>query len=1134
MASSYHYFPDVGAFSREWDGRTLSRLILVGHQKLDEVEAHEARWIEPPEVTLANGAYLFLRPEQTEAMVVTSGKPPRAAETVDGVAAADHALTKAAQWFDFFWGMAAQVGPRPRFVVGDHAVRAGTDEVVRIEKVHREPDRTHYTVAVNGRLQMVTEEGLTELVHEPSDPSTWIRAVPASANDLAVGLTVTKLTNPLTDTVYSYLSSKTVFRPYQFRPVLRMLDSPHQRLLIADEVGLGKTIEAGLIWSELEARNRQLNRVLIVCPAVLTQKWQDEMGRRFDRRVVMVDTAVLSEFMSALESGDESAPLIGVVSLERLRSSKLLADLNDLNPHFDLIIVDEAHYLRNRATRANQLGELLSTWAHALVFLSATPLNLGTDDLFNLLNLLVPEEFNDQAIFDQQLEPNIYLNAAAARLHHLRERPAELLELVERVHECRLPEQVTDRAEYEQLCELLSGNSHLDHRQVADAKRLLLDLNTLSSVVTRTRKVDVPDAKAVREPRSIDVIWSDEEARLYQAILHWARARAKVSGGVPGFVTQMPLRQAASCLPAAVELIRAKDPAAFRRSSSGDSDFDDFDDMDDLLVDDDASTDNVDLSDLAAAVEAASGLDTKFDRFADALREVESIGSSQVLVFSFFRRTLGYLHERLTALGYRSRVMHGGVKVADRQKIMSDFRAGEFEILLSSEVGSEGLDFEFCNVVVNYDMPWNPMRVEQRIGRLDRFGQQHEIIFVFNFHVPGTIETDIFERLYERINVFRSSIGELEPILRDEFNTITRIALDPTLSDDQRRLRLDQIEVAIEERAKQMDDIEAARAYLSGIDEMLIDGFEQDTTSRGRFVGPQELQHLLEHYFAATRFGRLRAVPGQPSRRTLVGTRQLGDEVSRLGQLRSGTRYRISDLTALLRDEADIEITFSNEDASRNGVELISLRHPVVRAAVKHYGKLPMGVQRFAAVSVPGLPDPGARYLTVLYLAETTGVRPSLELWPISVDLASGAVNDEAGYALLAAVADGDLADAEMPPLDSVEESLERITALALQQQHNVEAERRRNNDLLVDTRLATRRASIEFKIDRARQTLGLVRRDRRSESVIRMHEGTIRNLTDDLERVGEEMERRRQLSLNLTPVAVAVLESRDRETIQA
>lgn len=1133
MTTSYRYFPDAGALSEALGGRLLSQLILVGHRTLDEVEAHETRWIEPPEVTLANGAYLFVRSEQTEAMVVASGKAPRAAESLDGDAPPDHALSKAEQWFDFFWGTAAPVGPRPRFVVGDHAVRAGTDEVVRVEKVHRESERTHYTVAVNGRLQMVTEEGLTELVHEPSDPSTWIRAVPASADELAVGLTVTKLTNPLTDTVYSYLSSKTVFRPYQFRPVLRMLDSPHQRLLIADEVGLGKTIEAGLIWSELEARNRQLNRVLIVCPAVLTQKWQDEMGRRFDRRVVMVDTAVLSEFMSALESGDESAPLIGVVSLERLRSSKLLADLNDLNPHFDLIIVDEAHYLRNRATRANQLGELLSTWAHALVFLSATPLNLGTDDLFNLLNLLVPEEFNDQAIFDQQLEPNIYLNAAAARLHHLRDRPAELLELVERIHECRLPEQVTDRVEYGQLCDLLSRNQQLDHRQVADAKRLLLDLNTLSSVVTRTRKVDVPDAKAVREPRSIDVIWSDEEARLYQAILHWARARAKASGGVPGFVTQMPLRQAASCLPAAVELIRAKDPTAFQRSISGDSDFDDFDDMDDLLVDDDAS-DTVDLSDLAAAVEAASGRDTKFDRFAEALREVESIGSSQVLVFSFFRRTLGYLHERLTALGYRSRVMHGGVKVADRQKIMSDFRAGEFEILLSSEVGSEGLDFEFCNVVVNYDMPWNPMRVEQRIGRLDRFGQEHEIIFVFNFHVPGTIETDIFERLYERINVFRASIGELEPILRDEFNTITRIALDPSLSDEQRRLRLDQIEVAIEERSKQMDDIEAARAYLSGIDEMLIDGFEQDTTSRGRFVGPQELQHLLEHYFGATRRGRLRAVAGHPSRRTLVGTKELGDEVSRLGQHRSGTRYRLSDLTALLRDEVDIEITFSNDDASRNGVELISLRHPVVRAAVKHYGQLPMGVQRFAAVSVPGLPDHTARYLTVLYLAETTGLRPSLELWPIAVDLATNEISQEAGYALLAAVADGDLVDAEMPPLDSVEACLERITAIALQQQHATEAERRRNNDLLVDTRLATRRASIEFKIARAEDTLRLVRRDRRSGSVIRMHEGTIRNLTDDLERVGEEMEQRRHLSLNLTPVAVAVLEPRERGTAPA
>ena len=113
--------------------------------------------------------------------------------------------------------------------------------------------------------------------------------------ELAATLTYTKLVNPLTDTIYSYLSSKTVFRAYQFRPVLRLMNSPHQRLLIADEVGLGKTIEAGLIWIELEQRAR-LRRVLVVCPASLVEKWKAEMRRRFGTS-------------RALRGGDPQGPL---------------------------------------------------------------------------------------------------------------------------------------------------------------------------------------------------------------------------------------------------------------------------------------------------------------------------------------------------------------------------------------------------------------------------------------------------------------------------------------------------------------------------------------------------------------------------------------------------------------------------------------------------------------------------------------------------------------------------------------------------------------------------------------------------------------------------------------------------------
>ena len=1078
----------------------------------------------PPEILMSNGVYSFVRGQEIDLMIVSDGAPPGTSEVLESPdAATTHTLSKARRWFDFYWETAASVGLQQQFSPGDFAILAGSGALVRVQNIHVVNDQTHYSITNNGKSQMVTAEALARPSLDPGDPSTWIKMPSASANEFAINLTVTKLTNPLTDTIYSYLSSKTVFRPYQFRPVLRMVGSPHQRLLIADEVGLGKTIEAGLIWTELEARSSRLDRVLIVCPAMLVPKWRDEMGRRFDRRVTHVTTAVLKEFMAAIDDGEENVPLIGVVSLEMLRSSKLLADLNDLNPHFDLVIVDEAHYLRNKSSRSNELGHLLSSWAEALIFLSATPLNLGTQDLFNLLNLLLPEEFNNPSIFEEQLRPNRYLNSAAAQLLNMRDNPAGLLDALEPVRDSPLGLQLAQRPEYEKLEELLSTANRLSSSQVAEVKRLLLELNTLSSVVTRTRKIDTPSDKAIREPHSISVHWTPAEAELYNAIRAWALKRAASTGGVSGFSTQMPLRQAASCLPAIVDLIRLKDPQAFVSPSDNSRLIEDFNDVE--LGDEDGNDDaEVDLSAFGQMAEAISGVDTKFDRFVESLQESRKIGIKQVLLFSYFRRTLAYLHRRLDELGYRTRVMDGGVKVADRQRIMSDFRAGHFDILLSSEVGSEGLDFEFCNAIVNYDLPWNPMRVEQRIGRLDRFGQTNEIIFIFNFHVPGTIETDILERLYERIDVFRTSIGELEPILREDFRDVAKIALDPRLTDSQRNEKLQNMEVALAERSHQIGQIEEAREYLAGIESLLIDGFEEDTNSKGRFVGPQELLHLVNQFFAESGSARLHPDPELPDRRILTGDLALGDAVSLLGQQRSGTQFRMPELSALLSDEMPIPVTFSNEDASRNGVELISLRHPIVRAAVKYFEDRPMGLNRFAVVRVRGLPEISHEYLTILYLVQTTGLRPSLELWPLSVNLTTGDLDEEAGFTLLSAVANGEIRDGQERDRGDLEARVVQVTGAALARQKTVEDERTRDNRQLINTRIATQRVGITYKIQRAEETLAKVTADRRGEAVLRLHRGTIRNLTAQLEQLDAAMDEHRQVAVTIEPIAVAVL----------
>lgn len=1127
-APRFEYLPDQQALLEVIVRVAAARVLLVGGDELPNLPVDETRRTDLPGPVMANGVYVLPRAESVDVVVCAGGTAPgmRISASVDDLTDG-HPLHAAVGWFDFLWPSAKVVGDGPRFGDGDYVRIAGGSDVARIESTIRVDGRNAYKVNVAGRSRTVGEDGLLPLALDAEDPATWIQEGVASARQLSVSLTVTKLTNPLTDTIYSYLSSKTVFRPYQFRPVLKMLNSAHQRLLIADEVGLGKTIEAGLLWTELEARSERLTRVLVVCPAMLVEKWRAEMRRRFDRDLTILDKKGLEWLVEQLRTGRDDRPILGIVSLERLRSSALLADLHELQARFDLVIVDEAHYLRNRLTLSHELGQALSVWADVLVFLSATPLNLGNNDLFNLLNLLVEDEFADPAVFPLQVEPNRYLNAAASRLLAERDRPEAMIDVLDGVHACQLGGAVTQRAEWAELQKLLSRDRPLDWREVTEAKRLLSELNTLSGVLTRTRKVDVPDSKAVREPVQIDVDWTEAERQLYVAVRAWALARARALGHPPGFATQMPLRQAASCLPAMSALLREREPWLFVGEETALT----VDDFDDSVVGEDPGADeDHDLSgisddehwlDISRLVARLGDVDTKFDRFASALRELRTWGEGQALVFSFFRRTIAYLERRLREQGWDVRSMHGGVPVAERQRLMDQFRAGEFDILLSSEVGSEGLDFEFCDVVVNYDLPWNPMRVEQRIGRLDRFGQQHEKIFVVNFHVPGTIETDIFERLYARINVFRESIGELEPILRDEVSELQRIVLDPRLNDEQRQRRVDELAVAVEARRLQLEDIKEASAYLAGIDQLLIDGFEEDTTARGRFVGPEELRVLVEEFFAD---GSRATIRRDGEIWQLLGDDVLADRVSRWGGPGSASLYSLAELVPRLRDEEPIPVTFDNEQASHHNIELISLRHPVVRAALKHFAGRPKGYLRFGSVRLANDQQTGNSRLVVIYMAQTTGLRPSLELWPVAVDLDSGEIDEESGFQLLAALARGDLRDGDPIVAERLGPHLRTIEDYAVRLQLQTEAERRRANEVLVDARIAAQRASFEHKINRAESTLAKVERERRSQSLQRLHRGHIQNLHQRAREAADSASSRRELALTIHPVAAAVV----------
>ena len=233
---------------------------------------------------------------------------------------------------------------------------------------------------------------------------------------------------------------------YQFKPVLKFLGSPDQRLLIADEVGLGKTIEAGIIMNELQARTG-LGRVLVLAPAALCPKWRDEMRSKFEEEFELLEAGDLRDFLRDYREHEGRTRLHGIASLELARRTEFITQLGEDRVHFDLAIIDEAHHCRNPGPRSNELASVISEDSDALLLLTATPLHLGNQDLFHILNLVAPGEFSDLGLFEERVAPNQHVNEAGRRL-----REGQYREAVEALQRLRGPRW---RDHYE-------GNIHLE------------------------------------------------------------------------------------------------------------------------------------------------------------------------------------------------------------------------------------------------------------------------------------------------------------------------------------------------------------------------------------------------------------------------------------------------------------------------------------------------------------------------------------------------------------------------------------------------------------------------------------------------------------------------------------------------
>ncbi|MDP3980506.1 MAG: SNF2-related protein [Chlamydiota bacterium] len=445
---------------------------------------------------------------------------------------------------------------------------------------------------------------------------------------------------------------------YQIETVKKVLKFFHGRVLLCDEVGLGKTIEAGLLMKEYLLRG-MIKNILILTPASLVSQWREEMLSKFG-----IDFATTHDAEFAENPAHFWQRRFIIASLQTAKHDKHRAVVTE--GFFDLVIVDEAHHLRNRNTLAWQLVNQIKK--RYLFLLTATPIQNDLIELFNLITLLKPGQFKTERLFKKEY---IRRENPRAPLH-----PEKLREL---------------------LREVMIRNT-----------RSVIDLALPKRFATTLRLEPTPLEKEIF-------------TKTYQ-FLNLRRST------LPKMMIHMLLKEIGSS------------PYALKKT---------------LLTLKDRDSVNEIVNQIDKIEELSKG---------KALLEILSKNPDEKkMIFTQYTRSMDYLSDLLTRHELLHVTFRGDHSAHQKNEAIKRFKE-DIPILLSTESGGEGRNIQFCNTLINFDLPWNPMRIEQRIGRIHRIGQSRDV-FIFNLSIKETIEDYILDILDHKMNMFEMVIGEIEPIL---------------------------------------------------------------------------------------------------------------------------------------------------------------------------------------------------------------------------------------------------------------------------------------------------------------------------------------------------------------------------------
>lgn len=754
-------------------------------------------------------------------------------------------------------------------------------------------------------------------------------------NDLRRTLTHVRLTGRLADIIYSMEATNTDFYAYQFKPVLKLLQTPTNGLLIADEVGLGKTIEAGLIWTELRSRFN-LNRLVVLCPAALREKWRDELAGKMGLSPVICDT---KETLRKLRSSEDQAKgFVIIASMQGLRPprrwndtdeaesdaaelARFLRSMEDEERLVDLLVIDEAHHMRNPETQTNHLGQLIRNVSEYLVLLTATPIHNHNHDIFSLLHLLDPDTFERQEDCIEILNANKPLVRARDLVLKGEAGAQELISLLREAERNRILDG------NRQLEILLEGITDEKLHSLPERSRIayrLETINLLGHVVTRTRKRDIQEWRIVRDPRPEFVPMTNVEQEFYRAVTGIVIDYCLERDLNEAFLLVIPQRQMASCMPAALNAWKKRRVEIIEDQFSwtdGDDHRKKLGPLTEKLV---TCSDNI------ASFDELVANDSKYKRLSEVLREFfASHPKAKVIVFSTFRGTLAYLQGRLDEEGISSIILQGG---GDRTKddIIREFRTPDGPpVLLSSEVGSEGVDLQFSWVVINYDLPWNPMRVEQRIGRIDRIGQKADKVLIWNLFYDETVDARIYKRLYEKLDLCRNALGDFEEILGEEVKKLTHDLLTSHLTSEEQEDRIAQTAQALETKKQEEERLESEAVHLTAYGDYILRQV-QAAKETNRWINGNDLFSYVTDFMNIHYPGyRLLKTDGENYEYQLSLTAQAKYDLSEFVRQKHMTgQTRLTQITS-----TPVVCRFENlvRPETRTRKEVLSQFHPLVR-----------------------------------------------------------------------------------------------------------------------------------------------------------------------------------------------------------